>query len=250
MIKSEQIVGFAKLLEKFRKIIITMLVIVIIAASLMYFEADFIIGILEKPIHGANLYFMAPAEGIMVKMKIAFLGGIVISFPFIAYLLIYQTGSKLTVKVRRILYFFVTPVAVLLFIGGILFGYKLLLPSTIGFLMSSGNEFMKANLSGDNYFSFIETILLAVGLIFELPLVLIALSRINIVNSKMLKGKRKIALMASLIAVAFIAPSLDAMTFVLVTLPIIGLYEISIWCVYLLEKSDKKKQSSKASENK
>ncbi|AGK96657.1 twin-arginine translocase subunit TatC [Clostridium pasteurianum] len=250
MIKSEQIVGFAKSLEKFRKIIITMLVIVIIAASLMYFEADFIIGILEKPIHGVNLYFMTPAEGMMVKMKIAFLGGIVISFPFMAYLLIYQAGSRLTGKVRRILYFFVTPVAVLLFIGGAFFGYRLLLPSTIEFLLSCGNDFMKANLSGDSYFSFVETILLAVGLIFELPLVLISLSRINVVNSKMLKGKRKIALMVSLVAVAFIAPSLDAMTFILVALPIIGLYEISIWSVYLLEKSDKKKQSSKVSENK
>lgn len=244
MIKSEQIVGFTKLMGKFRKTIITVLVIVIIAASLMYFEADFIIGILTEPLHGIKIYFMTPVEGIMVKMKIAFLGGIVISFPFIAYLLIYKTSSRLTVKVRRILYFFVTPVAVLFFIGGILFGYKLLLPSTISFLMSSGNEFMNANLSGDNYFSFIETILLAVGLIFELPLVLIALSRINIVNSKMLKGKRKIALMISLIAVALIAPSLDAMTFILVTLPIIGLYEISIWGVYLLEKSDKRKRSS------
>lgn len=249
MIKSEQIVGFAKLLEKFRKIIITMLAIVIIAASLVYFEADFIIGILTEPLHGIKIYFMTPAEGIMVKMKIAFLGGIVISFPFIAYLLIYHAGSRLTRKVRKILYFFVTPVSVLLFIGGVLFGYKLLLPSTISFLMSSGNEFMKANLSGDSYFSFVETILLFVGLIFELPLVLISLSRINIVTSKMLKGKRKIALMVSLIAVALIAPSLDAMTFILVTLPIIGLYEISIWCVYLLEKSDKKKQSSKLNES-
>ena len=247
MIKSEQIVGFTKWMEKFRKTIITMLVIVIIAASLMYFKVDYIIGILAKPIHGVNLYFMTPAEGMMVKMKIAFLGGIVISFPFIAYLLIYQAGSRLTGKVRRILYFFVTPVALLLFSGGVLFGYKLLLPSTIEFLLSCGNDFMKANLSGDNYFSFVGTILLAVGLIFELPLVLISLSRINIVTSKMLKGKRKIALMVSLIAVALIAPSLDAMTFILVTLPIIGLYELSIWCVYLLEKSDKKKQASKAS---
>ncbi|AJA46812.1 Sec-independent protein translocase protein TatC [Clostridium pasteurianum DSM 525 = ATCC 6013] len=245
MVKSEQIVGFVKLLEKFRKTIITMFVIVIIVSSFMYFEADYIIGILSKPVHGVDLYFMRPAEGMMVKMKIAFLGGIIISFPFIAYLLIHETGSRLTVKVRRILYFFVTPVAILLFIMGVLFGYKLLLPSTIDFLLDCGNEFMKANLSGDNYFSFVITMLLTTGLIFELPLFLIALSRINIINSKMLKEKRKIALMVSLIAVALITPSVDAMTFILVALPITGLYEISIWCVYLLEKKDERNQSSK-----
>lgn len=241
MIKSEQIVDLAKWIEKFRKTIITLFIIVIIASAIMYFQVDYIINILTKPLNGIKLYFMTPVEGIMTKMKVALLGGVVVSSPIIAYILVAMAASKITKKVRILLYFVVIPFSVMLFLGGILFGYKLLLPSTINFLLNCGNDFMRANLSGSNYFSFIETLMLAVGLLFELPLVLIALSRINIVNCKMLKEKRKFAIMISLIVVAFIAPSLDALTFILVTLPIIALYEISILCIYILEKSDKKK---------
>ncbi|MBC2582450.1 twin-arginine translocase subunit TatC [Clostridium sp. DJ247] len=245
MVKSEQIVQTVRFLEKFRKSIIVIFAVIIIATSFMYFQADYIVNILTKPLNGIKLYFMTPVEGIMAKMKVAFLGGVVVSSPIIAYLLISMGASKINKKVRRLLYFVVIPLAVVLFIGGILFGYKFLLPSTINFLLNCGNDFMKANLSGSNYFSFIGTLLLTIGLIFELPLVLIALSRIRIINCKMLKSKRKFAIMVSLITVAFISPSLDALTFILVTLPIIALYEISIWCIYILEKSDKRKEALK-----
>jgi sec-independent protein translocase protein TatC len=249
MIKSEQIVQIVRSLERLRKVIITILMVVIIATAVMYFEADYIINILTKPLNGINLYFMTPVEGIMAKMKVAFLGGVVVSSPIIVYLLLSTGASKIDKKVRRLLYFVIIPLAVMLFIGGMLFGYKFLLPSTIKFLLDCGNDFMKANLSGSDYFSFIGTLLLTIGLLFELPLVLIALSRINIVNCKMLKNKRKFAIMVSLITVAFVSPSLDAVTFILVTMPIIALYEISIWCIYLLEKSDNRKEALKLMQN-
>jgi len=239
MVKSEQIIHIAHFLEKFRKVIIGMFVIVIIATSAMYFQVDYIINILIKPLNGIDLYFMTPVEGFMAKMKVAFLGGVIVSSPIITYLLISIGASKIDKKVRRLIYFVVIPLAVALFIGGILFGYKFLLPSTIGFLLACGNDFMKATLSGNDYFSFIGTLLLTIGILFELPLILIALSRLGIVNSKMLKTKRKFAVMLSLITVAIVSPSLDAVTFILVTMPIIALYEISIWCIYLLEKRDK-----------
>ncbi len=239
MIKSEQIVQIVHALEKIRKVIIAIIVIIAIATGVMYFRADYIISMLVKPLDGNNLYFITPTDGFMAKMKVAFLGGVVVSSPIISYLLVYIGASKINKRIRWLLYFVIIPFAVALFIGGILFGYKLLLPSTIKFLLDCGNEFMQANLSGNDYFSFIGTLLLTIGLLFELPLILIALSRIKMVNSRMLKSKRKFAIMAALITVAFIAPSLDAMTFILVTMPIIALYEISIWCICLLEKKDK-----------
>lgn len=244
MVKSEQIVQIARSLEKFRNVIIKIFVVISIATCAMYFKVDFIIKLLVEPLNGLNLYFMTPVEGFMAKMKVAFIGGVVVSSPIIAYLLISIGASKIDNKAKRLIYFIIIPLAAALFIGGILFGYKLLLPSTITFLLACGDDFMKANLSGSDYFSFIGTLLLTIGLLFELPLVLIALSRIRIVNSKMLKSKRKFAIMASLITVAIVSPSLDAVTFILVTMPIIVLYEISIWCIYLLEKRDDRKNNS------
>ncbi|MDS0527538.1 twin-arginine translocase subunit TatC [Clostridium sp. SHJSY1] len=241
--KSEQIVQFVNWLEKFRKAIIAIFFIVIISTLIMYSQVDIIIKFLVEPLGSTQLYFLTPTEGFITKMKVAFLSGIIITFPIIAYLILLIVISKISKKNIIIVGLVLIPFSMVLFAGGIIFGYKLLVPSTIKFLLECGNDFMKATISGSNYMSFIETLILLVGFLFELPLILIGLSRIKIITSKMLKGKRKFAIMSSLIIVACIAPSLDAMTFILVTLPIIILYEISIWCIFLLEKNDKRKEN-------
>lgn len=242
MIKSEHIVGIVHWIEKIRKTIIAMLIIVIIATSLVYFISDNIISILEEPLNGLQLFFMTPVEGLMAKLKVAFFGGITTSSPFWIYIIISLLGKNIGKKKRILLYFLIIPFAVSLFVGGMFFGYKMILPSTIKFLLQCSNGYMKPTLSGSDYFSFIGTLLLTIGLIFELPLVLIALSSIGIITSKMLIGKRKVAVMVSLIAIALLSPALDAFTYILVTLPIVILYESSIWCIYILEKGRKRKQ--------
>lgn len=242
MIKSELIVQAARWLEKFRKIILWIVLIVIAAASLVYLESNLLINILTKPLNGIQLHFMTPSEGLMAKIKVSVLGGLVLALPVITFLTIRFTGPVLTKKTKRLLIFLIIPLSFVLFVSGMTFAYKLVLPSTIKFLIDCGAEFMKPTLSADEYFSFIGTLLLCVGLIFELPLILIALSRIGIITSKMLKGKRKIAVLLSFISIALMAPSLDAFTFILVTSPILLLYEISIWSIVLLEKKDKKKK--------
>ena len=243
MIKSEVIVQAATWLEKFRKIIVWIILIVIVAASLVYLKANLLINILIKPLNGIQLHFMTPSEGLMAKLKISCLGGLVIASPVIIFLIIRLTGPILTKKVKRLLIFLVIPLSFVLLLGGMCFGYTLVIPSTIKFLIDSGGGFMQPTLSADEYFSFIGTLLFCVGLIFELPLILIALSRIGIITSTMLKKKRKIAVLLSFISIALIAPTLDAFTFILVTFPILVLYEISIWSIFLLEKNDKRKKS-------
>lgn len=243
MIKSELIVQAVHFLERFRKIIVWIIIILLAATSFVYFKADLLINILTKPLNGIQLHFMTPSEGLMAKLQISFLGGVIIASPGITFLIIRFTGPVLTKKVKRLLTFLVIPLAFVLFVSGMTFAYKLVLPSTIKFLIECGNGFMLPILSASEYFSFMATLLFCVGLIFELPLILIALSRIHIINSKMLKKKRKVAILLSFICIALIAPTLDAFTFILVTLPIIVLYEISIWSIFLIEKKDKQKKA-------
>jgi sec-independent protein translocase protein TatC len=240
MIKSDQLINAVHFLEKFKKAIITMFIIVIIASLLVYIKVDDIIAILTKPLNGVQLFFMTPVEGLMTKMKVSFFGGIIISAPLILYKIIALASSKLLKRTIRIIYFVVVPLSIILFLVGLNFGYKLILPSTIKFLLACGNGFMKPTLSGSEYFSFISTLLITIGLIFEVPVVLIALSRIGLVTSKMLMGTRKLAIMLSLISIALVAPALDAFTFILVTSPVIVLYELSIWCIFFLERKKRK----------
>lgn len=240
MIKSELIVEAARYVQSMRKVLLWMVLALVAAVSIVYFEADLLISILTKPLNGVQLYFLTPAEGLMAKIRVSFLGGIVLASPVILWLIVQQTGAALPKKTKRLLVFFIIPVSFVLFVGGMAFGYRLILPSTIKFLMEVGSGFMTPTLSGYEYFSFVGTLLLCIGLIFELPLILIALSRIGIVTSKMLKGKRKMAIMLSLVIIALISPALDVFTYLLVTAPILVLYEISIWTIALLEKRDKR----------
>jgi len=243
MIKSELIVQAAHWLERFRKIILWIILIIIAAASLVYLESNLLINILAKPLNGIQLHFMTPSEGLMAKIRVSFLGGLVIASPGIIFLVIQATGPIITKKIKKLLIFVIIPLSFLLFAFGMYFGYTLVLPTTIKFLMDTSDGFMKPILSANEYFSFIGSLLFCIGVIFELPLILIALSRIGIINSKMLKKARKMTIMISFVAAALITPSSDAFTLIIVTLPILVLYEISIWTIVLLEKKDKRKKS-------
>lgn len=243
MIKSELIVQAAHWLERFRKIILWIVLIIIAATSLVYIEANLLINILSKPLNGIQLHFMTPSEGLMAKIRVSFLGGLVIASPMIIFLIIRATGTILTKKIKKLLIFVIIPLSFLLFAFGMYFGYTLVLPTTIKFLMDTSDGFMKPILSANEYFSFIGSLLFCIGAIFELPLILISLSRIGIINSKTLKKARKMTILLSFIAAALITPSSDAFTLIIVTLPILVLYEVSIWSIFLLEKKDKRKKS-------
>ncbi|MCB2295526.1 twin-arginine translocase subunit TatC [Clostridium algoriphilum] len=248
MIKSELIVQAAHWLERFRKIIIWVILIIIAAASLVYLESNLLINILAKPLNGIQLHFMTPAEGLMAKIRVSFLGGLIVASPVVIFLIIQATGPIITKRIKKLLIFVILPLSFILFVFGMYFGYTLVLPTTIKFLMDTSDGFMKPILSANEYFSFIGSLLFCIGVIFELPLILIALSRIGIINSNMLKKARKMTILLSFIAAAIITPSSDAFTLTIVTLPILVLYEISIWSIFLLEKKDKRRKSKELSE--
>lgn len=243
MIKSELIVQAAHWLEKFRKTILWIILIIIATTSLVYLESNLLINVLAKPLNGIQLHFMTPSEGLMAKIRVSFLGGLVIASPIIIFLIIRATGTILTKKIKKLLIFVIIPLSFILFACGMYFGYTLVLPTTIKFLMDTSGGFMKPILSANEYFSFIGSLLFCIGVIFELPLILIALSRIGIINSKMLKKARKMMILLSFVGAALITPSSDAFTLMIVTLPILVLYEISIWSILLLEKKDKRKKN-------
>lgn len=241
MIKSEQIVGVAYTLNKYRLEIVRQIILVILVMVVVYINSEYIIGILSKPLNSMPLFFLTPVEGIMIKMKIAIVGGITLCIPFIAYRIIFLSSSRISTNTRRMLYFIIIPFTVIAFVVGVIFAYKLVLPTTIDFLLSSGNEFMKPTISGSSYFSFIIIFLLALGAVFELPIILVALSRIGIVTFKALSQKRKIAILLIFIIAAVITPTPDAFSLIVVALPMVALYEISIWWIFILEKGDKKR---------
>lgn len=241
MIKSEQIVGAVHILNKYRMEIVRQIVLLILIMIIIYINSGYIIDILSKPLNDLPLFFLTPIEGIMIKMKIALVGGITLYAPLIMYRIIFLSSSKVSASNRRMLYFIILPFAVIAFSGGAVFAYRFALPTAIDFLLSSGNEFMSPTISGSSYFSFITIFLVALGVVFELPLVFVALSKLGIVTYSLLSQKRKISILLIFIIAALITPTPDIFSLIIVALPMVVLYEISIWWIFILEKSKKRR---------
>lgn len=241
MINSEQIVGAVQVLNKYRTEIVRQVILLILIMIVVYFSSGYVINILTKPLNDLPLFFLTPMEGVMVKMKIAIVGGIILFLPLVTYRIIFLASAKISAKNRRMLYFLIIPFAIIAFIGGVVFTYTLVLPAAIDFLLSSGNEFMSATISGGSYFSFVTIFLVAIGAVFELPLVFVVLAKFGIVTYKFLSGKRKMSILLISIVAAIITPTPDIFSMIIVALPMMVLYEISIWWIFILEKSNKNK---------
>lgn len=244
IITSENIVGLVRWLAKFRIRLTAIVLVPLLLAVAVYFFADRILALITLPLKGQTLFFMTPVDGVMTKIKIAFFGGVIIGLPIITYLVVSMFSSKLKKNTRRKVYFAVIPFASSAFIAGVIFACKLILPTTIKFLISCGSDVLKPMIAGSDYVSFITFFLLSVGLVFELPLVLVALSRIGFIKSKMLMKKRKIAIMITFIVLSILTPTPDAFTLLAASLPVLFLYELSVWWIFILEKIDVKREKS------
>ncbi len=236
MIESENIVKAVKWIDKYRMRIIILFLTPVFFAATIYFASDILLKNISSPLNGEKLYFMTPVEGVMAKIKVSFFGGLIASFPVIEIFIASIFSSLLKKGTMRKIYFIIIPFSTVSLAGGLVFGYNFILPNTIKFLINSGKGIMDPMISGSNYVSFIAFFMLAIAMVFELPLILVALSRINIVKSHYLMKKRKVAILITLIVLAILTPTPDAFTLFAVSLPVLLLYEISIWWIYILEK--------------
>jgi sec-independent protein translocase protein TatC len=249
MIESQEIVKAVHWIGDFRKRIFTMFIVMLVFVGGVYYFTDPILNLISKPIEGLDLFFMTPVEGIMTKIKLALFTGVIVSFPITMIFLISIFGNLVDKKKKRKLYFLIVPISSFLMMSGIYFGYKYILNTTIGFLISAGAGIMEPMIAGSNYVSFVSFLLVGIGLIFQLPLILIALSRIGVVKYGMLAKKRKMAILLSVIVLAVLTPTPDAFTLLSVSLPVILLYEVSIWIIFIFEKLDFRKKQKKSKDN-
>ncbi len=168
---------------------------------------------------------------------IAFVGGIVIAFPFVLYqfwaFIKPALGNK-EIKYARGLVFFSS----VLFFMGILFGYFILSPLSISFLGSyKVSEMVSNEINLESYISFLSTLTFATGIIFEMPILVYFLAKIGILGSKLMQKYRRYALVVILIIAGILTPSPDMASQIMMALPLYGLYELSILVAKRVEKN-------------
>jgi sec-independent protein translocase protein TatC len=226
-------------LEELRKRLIICLLALLATSGFSYFYAERILSLIAKPVD--KLVFLAPTEAFLAYLKIAFFSGIFLASPLILQQIWSFVSVGLKEEERRPLLFY-GPLSFFLFAGGGAFAYFLVLPLGIRFLLKFSSENLQPMLSVSRYTSFAGFLLLGFGISFEFPLVILFLSRLGLVTSQFLRRKRKYAVLLIFIFSAIITPP-DVFTQVLMALPLLLLYEISIWFSKLTGRKTRRPQA-------
>ena len=177
----------------------------------------------------SSMIFTSLPEAFFTYLKVSFFSSIFLVSPYILYQMwkfvspgLYQSEKK---HVAPFVFF-----STIFFLGGSLFAYYIVFPFGFKFFVGFGNDFIRPMLSLKEYLSFSMKLLIAFGIIFELPIFMFFLARIGMVDSKTLRKKRKYAILLVFVTAALFTPP-DVVTQCLMALPLMLLYEISIWVV-------------------
>ena len=201
---------------------------VLITTGIAFFFAKDIILLLEAPAHlGKPLQIISPTEGFTTYMRVSLFTGIALSMPIILYEIYAYIDPALRPKERRFL-LTLGPFVLLLFVGGMAFCYFLLLPNAINFLFTFGSEVFEASPRASEYISFVTTFILGSGLVFEMPVIIYAITAIGLVQRSWLAKQRRYVVLGVFIVAAVITPTPDPFNQTLVAIPMYLLFEVGL----------------------
>lgn len=231
MINEEEKLPFTAHLEELRERLIVCFIALFIGFCIAYGFKEELFHILMKPLiaamgKGEKLIFTGLAEAFFTYLKVAFLAGLMLASPVIIYEFWMFVAPGLYAEERRLL-FPVVFMSSFFFIGGALFGYFIVFPLGFEFFLAFADENIQAMPSMKEYLSFSATMLLAFGAVFELPLILTFLARFGIVSVDFLRKNRKYAILLIFIVAAILTPP-DVMSQIMMAIPLMILYEVSI----------------------
>jgi len=190
-----------------------------------------IIRLLERPIlpylHGRNLIYTHPGTSFSILLNASLVLGIILASPVIVGQLWAFMSPALYPHEKRV----VIPVLVgmvVLFLAGIALSYFVVLPLTLGFLMSIESSALTPLISATEYFDFAIAMCLASGLVFEVPIAVLMLTALGLITPKFLSKYRRHAIVICLVAAAFITPGGDPYSLMALAVPLYLLYELSV----------------------
>ena len=218
-------------LEELRKRLLYSLAAFGVATSAGYLFVERILAAVLRPV--GQVVFLAPTEAFFVRLKVAALAGVFLSLPVTLYQLWRFVSVGLTPTERRYSLSLI-PAALALFVSGAAFAFLVILPIGVRFLLSYQTPNLVPMISVQAYTSFVTAFILAFGLLFQLPVVILFLARLGVVTPASLTAGRKYALLAIVTASAVLTPGGDVVSQMLMAVPTYILYEVSIWVARLV----------------
>jgi Tat protein translocase TatC len=244
---------FLEHLEELR-VRLTRIVIVLIAGfgvGYWVVQRFQVVTLLKEPITpfltatNGKLVIQSPTESVMIVLKLALIVGLILTSPVILYQIWAFLSPALYAKEKRT----VLPavfVGLLLFISGSLFAFFVLLPQALPILFSFQSEGLENLITFSEYFSFVTQLVLAMGLAFELPLVIIMLTALGVTTPRSLNSFRRYAIVLAAIAGAVLSPGTDILSMLMMTVPILLLYEVGYAGSWLVHRARRRKEIATA----
>jgi sec-independent protein translocase protein TatC len=192
------------------------------------FLSSNIITILAAPA-GGELLNLGPGDAFAITLRVSIVTGIVLSMPVILYQLWAFVAPGLTAKERKAIRPWI-PLALLFFAGGVALAY-FVLPYAMTFLLGFATGTFVNVLAAGPYFDFVTTMFLGFGIVMEFPIILFALSRVNIVTSERLAAARRYVILGIVIFAAVATPGGDLVSPAALTLTMYGLFEVTVWFI-------------------
>ncbi|MDY6827272.1 MAG: twin-arginine translocase subunit TatC [Bacillota bacterium] len=240
-----------RLIEELRKRLIviaaTVFILAIIGFSfadrireILLFPADMSYGGLEETEFDLQLIFLTPAEAFLANIKLAFIASAAAAMPLILYQLLAMVtviagmGKKVAFLLTLVMYF--------LFVLGIAFAYFVVLPFALNFFVGFSGPDLVPNFSITRYISFTTSFIFSFGLVFQLPVLFWFLGSLGILQTDFLRRNRKFALLIIVIFSAILTPP-DVFSQVLMAIPLMLLYEMGIFMVYIARRKEAKNHS-------
>jgi Tat protein translocase TatC len=227
-------------LEELRWRLLYSLIAIVLASVVGWIivERMDVIGLLMRPIAphlpGGRLNYTSPTDPFLITLKLAFIVGLVLSSPVVIYQFWAFLSPALYKKEKRL----VVPALLagsVLFLLGAVAGYLLVLPRALAVLLGFQIQALQPIITADRYFGFAAQIIIAFGVVTELPLILIILTSLGLVSPGGLRRNRRYALLVSATFAAFLTPP-DALSMLMMMVPLLLLYEVGIWCSWVVTR--------------
>jgi sec-independent protein translocase protein TatC len=181
-----------------------------------------------------SIVTLGVTEPFFTSLKVCFFAGLAVALPIVLYQLwaflapAFEEGAQRVVRLYAI-------VGGLLFAGGVAFGYFVVLPKALAFLTSFNEDLFEVTIRASYYFSFVLVALLGMGLMFEMPIFVLALVRLGIVTSAQLRRNWRIGIVVVFV-VAILLPTVDPVSLAFEVVPLLGLYFVSVWLATIMER--------------
>lgn len=234
---SEKIMSFTDHLEELRKRALVVILCLFIFSCAAFYFVETILRWIKFPAAGLidALTVFSPTSAILTFIKISVASGFAAVFPILLFELWDFVRPAFNDRWGRTGFIFVFG-GTLLFLSGALFSFWMLVPASLKFLLNIGKDELQFMISLEEYTSFVLALTLVGGLIFEMPLVVFVLAKVGVLTARRMIKAWRVALVAILAGAAILTPTPDVINMMLISIPMMMLYLISIGVARVAEK--------------